>query len=1196
MFKPKFRNLIPKESDPQKNKDKSTYFETYDIGNYENKIKLLIKSIHTEKSNYDVYGNFLYSIQNNSHFEIDSEIDFSESRNIRTQEKDAYQPNKKIFRCHIDPYDNFINNKKNKNENENNNNNNIKGICKVQYIRGYIVKAKLKCAFTFPSKEKQKIFVVDDHQEIEDILEKWKKYKPSQIEQLLLFVKNKNLSYENLFNFYDNDNNNIIISENNSNFSEENENSVLSNSNNNNINNNNNNNNIKKIFYVDQIFPPCQTESITIDLNEEITTNPKLNNTENSKEKKKIIIYHYRSIENIFPNIKNIITKSQIDPYDINYGIICNINIIGIFSHLCEYPNILLNLFPDFNNNNNNVNYFGMYKIKLFINNCWTNIYLDKFIPCFPLDFPIYTYNKNSLWSILIEKGLAKIFGNYDNLKNISYFELYQILTGFPVLNFKKVDNDINNKNIYIVNSNLFCNNNNNNNNRSNLVVNDEYIIDMYLHNKNYMIGFYASNEYLMKQFEEEDDNINNKNDNNNNKNDNNIYNNKNNVNNNNNNNNEIKKNKIKKKMKIIENKIFCAKNADEHNVYIKSIFNFQLKLYLEKIKKLPNNLLHNIESKSNETLAIPWNVILNIFDNIIIIKVDNYQYLNFRNCFVRCNDYESPDYDKILATHYYELTIKDLNNINNNSFSSESYNKQSNISTKTKKNSNRKNYVNLTITLNLGNEHFLDNNFFYNEMDWKIGILRLDEKLSVIKYSNLKNSNNNKRRYNNKLLDPFKGKNPIIIDTPDFIINKSLVFDIKLEEGEYIIVPMTMGYCMQKNPKIKFKNYTLFNSNIKNNNSSNYINDTNNIENSIISKFLDDLFLKSDPFNKNFLNYNVINTICNHITNNKGKKNNGFDYETFIEKYSRIDNYDLLNRNKNLDNNNINYNNNEIDNNNINKKSNFLSAININNFGLGKNAFKELIFELIGSLNEDNIKLSMENLGYNTNMYPFLGRFFGINFYFSNIENYNPNQIKIIPKLNLQDNNMDSIVNIRILEKKLNEFKKLNNNNKIENNDDENNDNNYNPYRVFYTNKSNWYTLEGVSLGNKNGEKKKLYTFEGRTIYKEKDVFYSTNKSDLKTMIHSGKLKFIMYVVDNVLYNNNNDDNINNNDFNNIINNNENEEEEEVENKELKDLESIDYNNNYNTNNNNNDNEDDDEDNSFKNENFENNEEEINT
>ena len=90
MFKPKYRNLIPKENDPQKNKDKSTYFESYDIGNYENKIKLFIKSIHTEKSNYDAYGNFLYSIQNNSHFEIDTEIDFSQSQNIRTQEKDAY--------------------------------------------------------------------------------------------------------------------------------------------------------------------------------------------------------------------------------------------------------------------------------------------------------------------------------------------------------------------------------------------------------------------------------------------------------------------------------------------------------------------------------------------------------------------------------------------------------------------------------------------------------------------------------------------------------------------------------------------------------------------------------------------------------------------------------------------------------------------------------------------------------------------------------------------------------------------------------------------------------------------------------------------------------------------------------------------------------------------------------------------------
>ena len=55
----------------------------------------------------------------------------------------------------------------------------------------------------------------------------------------------------------------------------------------------------------------------------------------------------------------------------------------------------------------------------------WTNIFLDKFIPCFPMDFPIYTYSNNSLWVCLLGKAIAK---NFDNLKNI----LYQILTGFP--------------------------------------------------------------------------------------------------------------------------------------------------------------------------------------------------------------------------------------------------------------------------------------------------------------------------------------------------------------------------------------------------------------------------------------------------------------------------------------------------------------------------------------------------------------------------------------------------------------------------------------------------------------------------------------------------------------------------------------------------------------------------------------------
>ena len=178
MFKQKYRNIIPKEGDPEKSKDKSSYCESYEIGGFENKVKLIIRSIHTEKSNYEVHGTFLYQIQNSSHFEIDAELDFSNSLHIRTQEKNTFEPNKKIFKTHIEPFEhsNFGKGKKIGEE---------EGICKVQYIRGYIIKAKLKCAFTFPSFEKQKSFVIKEHSEILENLNFWKQFKPSQIEQLL---------------------------------------------------------------------------------------------------------------------------------------------------------------------------------------------------------------------------------------------------------------------------------------------------------------------------------------------------------------------------------------------------------------------------------------------------------------------------------------------------------------------------------------------------------------------------------------------------------------------------------------------------------------------------------------------------------------------------------------------------------------------------------------------------------------------------------------------------------------------------------------------------------------------------------------------------------------------------------------------------------------------------------------------------
>ena len=140
--------------------------------------------------------------------------------------------------------------------------------------------------------------------------------------------------------------------------------------------------------------------------------------------------------------------------------------------------------------------------------------------------------------------------------------------------------------------------------------------------------------------------------------------------------------------------------------------------------------------------------------------------------------------------------------------------------------------------------------------------------------------------------------------------------------------------------------------------------------------------------------------------------------------------------------------------------------------------------------------------------MFPYLGRFFSISFYFSNIKNYQKGQIILTPKNNLIDNNMDGIINIRQLEKKISEFKNAD----------------YNiPYRIFYEKEKNpWFTIEGVYMkknpNEKKSDKKKLYSYNPENYFSNQEVFYSTNKFDVKIMIKPGKLIFLMYVVNHIL------------------------------------------------------------------------------
>ena len=1212
MLRQKYRNIIPNESEEKKNKDKSAYCETYDIGGMNNKVRLVIKSLYTEKSNFDIHGNFLYQIKNASHFEIESELDFSNSSHYRTQEKNTFEPNKTLFYSHIEPFQDLnksITKEKTKKEEEEED-----GICKVQYNRGYKIKTKIKLAFTFPSLEKQLSFVKEDHKEIEDNLEQWRKFKPAQIEQLLLFYSNESNNYYNI-NYKKNNglnnsnyseykymknsgkyesvkkisndnikrynkqsfdilkefanNNNLFILQNrdtyennkNNNLGLNNQISNINLNTNNNINNynyyfnnqdnNENSNNSpanKTLFFVDESFPPCQEKYRIIDLNEEISTNKKVSSTEQNKDKKKEIVFHYRPIESLNPEQKQIFNIDEVDPYDIKCGLFKNKNIISVFAHLADYPYLLSKLFVE-----NTINYIGIYKIKLFYQNFWTDIYIDKFIPCFPCYFPLYTFSPSSLWPCLLEKAIAKVYRGYDNLKYIPFFELYQILTGFPIINFKKVFKTIGENNLIkmfdifnsknfndlgnytpsfkfvvnskytnkvvemvnkddIINKYLFYNNNNNNpinnisfsnnngENKNNLNKNIEeeytqqnkitYNNDTFYANS-YLMAFYASNSYLKYLS-------------------------------------EIKNLPIsKRKLKSISNKIFPVKFANEKKVIIKSIYNYQLKKifynyfsedinsnnsnYIQNDNNVMNNVKNHNLPRETETLTLPWDMLFTLFDNVIIIKGNNYNELHFRNGFIRCQDVKSPDYDRILAHTYYELNIKkfrpdrelvrfkedkkfDANNnnkpqpgigkkvgnqenkkkenIKNKSMNTnldtikyfnkknENNNINNNINNNLKKpnEANIKDLIPVTIVINLSNDHYLDNSYYSREMDLKIGILQLTKKKKIAH----KDSNNLKKDIN----DPFYGLNPILVTCPDFQIGYSLVYDLHLEEGKYIIIPMTMGYCMQKNEKIKSYYYSL-----RDNDGVPLT-----IKKTVIPRFLDDVFYLNDPFGKNYLEYKVINSIAKNILDNKGHKISKIDESSLYNKFSKIGEFTI-------------------------KKE---------KFGLSKLSFKDFIFEQMTLLSELQKKQCMQNLGYENNSYPYLSRFFGISFFFGKFKfNHEKDTISIIPKNNLVDTNMDSIINIRTLEKNLSQIKDIDYGQ---------------PKRIYYPNSSGgtWYTIEGVYMRKNNGKDKgendkKSFDFD-KDIYAGKNVFYSTNSNNITAMVHPGKLKFLLYVVQDVL------------------------------------------------------------------------------
>ena len=1216
MFKEKYRTIIPNETSRLKNENQRIYCESYDIKGFDNKVKFEVKLLRSQKSRYDVQGNYLYQIKNYSHYDIESELDFCDSLHYRTIEKNDKEFNTTLFKSHIKPYQDILIDKNSKNKKKQEEG----AICKVRYNWGYNINTRLKLAFTFPALKKQRHFIFPDHKEIKDNLEIWKKIKPCIIEQMLLFgapviIKKRRKSFLDIIQrsekTNDNDlkkvktfelleyfakkncleeqlqksssrdskviNKDIVSSNSSENFKEK-KNNFLAFLRQEEIPEN------KDFFFVDESFPPCQIDYRVFDLSKQILLNPKLNSNaeiDPDDNTKRYIAFHYRAIESINPDQKQIFNKDYVNPYDIKSGLVKIYNIISVFSHLAAYPKLLEKLFDD-----NLINDIGIYKIKIFYQNNWTPVYIDKFIPCFPMDFPIYTYSNTSLWPCILEKALAKIYRGYDNLSKISYFDLYQILTGFPIYNFKRIIKDKDNNYLsikykdslyekfknkdfygdlygitttykYLLNSNLnhnkgsevvgkddviFCYIKNNigekldlninidnskksymrsqdktkDSNSDNVSNNNSNIIGNY--NNTYLLGFYASDTYLQFLTEYHNFPINNQ------------------------------------TSKLIEKKLFAVDKANKNHVSIKSLYNYQLKQFLNTFFK-DNSTDDKNSNKESDTITLSWDIALTIFDNIIIIQNNNYEELHFRNSFIRCQDIDNYDFERILAHSYYELKIekskkvplknrqlseqinetkihsialfsekntesrhaflkigksghlstKKMEKIKEQKKSMIKYKSLNSVAESQKYITEGTDFIKVTIVLSLSNDHYLDNRFYCKEMDMKIAVIQLTEE-SGEKVSNENNNNNvnnninnyaniaknfqqsNNAESNQNSKKIFHGKNPVTIVCPEFQIGYSMIYDMYLEEGIYIVVPMTMGYCMQKNPKISSKNYIL----------SKDKHTKLPLQKTAVSKFLDDLFYLNDPLNKNYLQYNIVGEICKNILDSKNKPLK-IDLKLLKETYSQLGDKELS---KEL--------NNEI-------------------LGLSKLCFKDYIFYLLQNLNENQIRQSMSNLGYDENKFPYISRNMGVSFYFEKKKFFDPNLITVTPKNNLIEDNMDNFINLRILENNLDQGKGI----EISK-----------PIRIFYTNDTDgktvrfntgkpndkivsidnwWYTIEGVHMkklsgGKINNENKTKYTFDDEGYYKDQNVFYSTHRNDVRVELRPNSLFFLLYVVEDIL------------------------------------------------------------------------------
>lgn len=369
------------KSKKPKETSKVLNFESFNV--LSNNINLYIVKIKTDKVNINLSGFYIYLLNNNTHYQIEVELDFGGSINIQSE---MFSINKTVKRT-IEPFS--LLNKQFLTNSDIEINPKCQ-ICEIDYLYDYNVNLNIKYYINFPHIQLQKELIKQDpfniyeycqNKSMIDLLNKFKNYELTEI------IINDIKDVETL-----------LIEEN-------------------------------LPYFVDS--PAYFIDSIIVPLNDQYPYIESINSISKSNIKfyNKIAI-HWRPLSELIPSDYHSLETSHISPLIINKSMIYDKKLISIISHLSEYPEMIMNIIKT-----STMNQFGFYVLSFFINGSWVNTIVDGFIPCFFKSQPIFSYCENkSFWLSILIKGLIKVFNTFEEIQKLSVESIYKMLTGLPVI------------------------------------------------------------------------------------------------------------------------------------------------------------------------------------------------------------------------------------------------------------------------------------------------------------------------------------------------------------------------------------------------------------------------------------------------------------------------------------------------------------------------------------------------------------------------------------------------------------------------------------------------------------------------------------------------------------------------------------------------------------------------------------------